>query len=152
MNKPSNHASYGLLQSLPVPIRPWELIGIDFMGPLLESKNRHGKFDMITVVINHLTCMVHILPSRSDYKAKDVTELVYENIYKLHSLPAQIISDRDSLFTSTFWQTLHKLIRTELRLSSSFHPQTDSSMERVNKMIGQMLRMCIDIDQKNWAN
>ena len=107
---------------------------------------------MITVVIDHMTCMVHILPSRSDYKAKDVAELVYENIYKLHGLPAQIISDRDSLFTSTFWQTLHKLIGTELRLSSSFHPQTDGSTERANRTIGQMLRMCIDIDQKNWAN
>ena len=99
MNKPNNHQPYGLLQTLPVPSQPWELIGIDFMGPLPESKNWLGKFDTITVVIDHLTSMVHLIPSRSDYKGKDIAELVYENIYKLHSLPARIISDRDSYFT-----------------------------------------------------
>ena len=152
MNKPNNHQPYGLLQTLPVPSRPWESIGIDFMGPLPESKNRLGKFDTITVVIDHLTSMVHLIPSRSDYKAKVIAELVYENIYKLHGLPARIISDRDSYFTSTFWQTLHRLIGTELRMSSSYHPQTDGSTERANRTIGQMLRMCIDKEQKNWAN
>ena len=121
------------------------------MGPLPESKTRLGKFDMITVVIDHLTSMVHLIPSKSNYKAKDIAELVYENVYKLHGLPSRIISDRDSLFTSTFWQVLHKLIGTELRMSSSYHPQTDGSTERANRTIGQMLRTCVDVDQKNWA-
>ena len=107
---------------------------------------------MITVIIDHLTSMVHLVPSRSTYKAKDVAELIYDNVYKLHGIPTRIISDRDSLFTSTFWQTLHSLIGTEIRMSSSFHPQTDGSTERANRTIGQMLRMCISPDHRNWVN
>ena len=72
MNKPNNHQPYGLLQAIAVPTRPWQSIGIDFMGPLPESENRHGKFDMLTVIIDHLTSMVHIIPSKSTYKARDV--------------------------------------------------------------------------------
>ncbi|TDL21790.1 hypothetical protein BD410DRAFT_697835, partial [Rickenella mellea] len=32
--KSTNHPPYGLLKTLPVPNRPWESIGIDFIGPL----------------------------------------------------------------------------------------------------------------------
>ena len=68
-SKPSNQKPYGLLNPLPVPTQPWEAIGIDFVGPLPESKNRDGTFDSITVVICLLTAMVHLIPSRINYNA-----------------------------------------------------------------------------------
>ena len=122
ISKSSNHAPYGLLKPLPIPLRPWETIRIDFVGPLPESKNRLGNFDMIITIIDHLTSMVHLVPSVSTYRAKDVAELIFENVYKLYGLPINIVSDRDSLFTSQFWEKLHELIGTNLKMSSSFHP------------------------------
>ena len=62
-SKPSNQKPYGLLNPLPVPSLPWEAIGIDFVGPLPESQNRDGSFDSITVIIDLLTSMVHLVPS-----------------------------------------------------------------------------------------
>lgn len=56
--------------------------------------------------------MVHLVPTRTTYTAE------------------RIISDRDSLFTSTFWRELNRLLKTEMRMSSSFHPQTDGMTER----------------------
>ncbi|KIM61079.1 hypothetical protein SCLCIDRAFT_85350, partial [Scleroderma citrinum Foug A] len=37
-SKPRNHPNYGLLGTLNIPSYPWETIGIDFVGPLPESK------------------------------------------------------------------------------------------------------------------
>lgn len=128
-SKPPNKKPYGLLNPLSVPTRPWEAIGIDFMGPLPDSKNRDGTFDMITVIIDLLTGMVHVVPSRQNFKAKQIAELIFEHVYKLHGLPKAIISDRDSLFTSTFWRKLHELIGIELKFSSAYHPETDGSTE-----------------------
>uniref|UniRef100_A0A0A8YRH5 Integrase catalytic domain-containing protein n=1 Tax=Arundo donax TaxID=35708 RepID=A0A0A8YRH5_ARUDO len=51
------------------------------------------------------------------------------NIFKLHGLPQAIISDRDRIFTSALWQELFRLAQTHLRLSSSYHPQTDRQTE-----------------------
>src|SRR6266702_7457947 len=109
-SKPSNQKPYGLLNPLKVPSFLWESIGIDFVGPLLESRNRDGVFDAITVVICLLTAMVHLILSRINYNAKQLAELMFEEIYKLHGLPKNIISDRDVLFTSVFWDHLHKLL------------------------------------------
>ncbi|KAJ3487529.1 hypothetical protein NLI96_g3480 [Meripilus lineatus] len=130
---------------------PWQYIGIDFVGPLPASTNRLGSFDMICVVIDLLTSMVHLTPTVQTYGASQMAEVIFENVYKLHGLPERIISDRDTLFTSTFWKRLHELLRTELRLSSSYHPQTDGATERANRTMTQMLRQCVRPDQKDWV-
>lgn len=115
---------YGLLNLLEVLGKPWESIGIDFFGPLPESSNRDGTFDSITVVSCLMSGMVHPIPSRTTYTARQMAELVFEQIYKLHGLQKSIVSDRDVLFTSTFWQRLHQLMGTKLKMSSAYHPET----------------------------
>jgi len=151
-SKPSNQKPYGVLNPLLVPGIPWESIGVDFVGPLPKSKNRDGTYDSITVIICLLTAMVHLVPSRINYNSKQITELMFEEVYKLHGLPKHIISDRDVLFTSTFWVHLNKLIGTQLNMSSAYHPkrmdQWNELTERsrkcfvsvliINKMIGYL--------------
>jgi hypothetical protein len=150
-SKPSNQKPYGLPNPLPIPGNPWESIGMDFVGPLPESSNRDGTYDSITVIICLLTAMVHLIPSRINYNACQLAELMFEEVYKHHGLPKNIISDRAVLFTSTFWGHLHKLLGTKLKMSSTYHPQTDGSTERANRMVTQMLRQCINAKQTDWV-
>lgn len=124
---------------------------MDFVGPLPESRDRDAAYDSITVVIDLLTAMVHLIPGRTNYTAMHVAELVFAKIYKLHGLPRAIISDRDVLFTSRFWKRLHQLIGTELRMSTAYHPQSDGSTERANRTITQLLRQCINPNQRDWV-
>ena len=151
-SKPNNQKPYGLLNPLPVPTYPWESIGMDFVGPLPESGNRDGIFDSLTVVICLLTSMVHLIPSRINYNASQLAELMFEHVYKVHGLPKNIISDRDVLFTSVFWSRLHKLIGSKLQMSSAYHPQTDGATERANRTITQMIRQCIHPNQRDWVS
>ena len=72
---------------------------MNFVGPLLSSSNRNGIFDSITIVICLLTAMVESLPSRINYRAPELAELMFEGVYKHHGLPKNIISDQDVLFT-----------------------------------------------------
>ena len=62
------------------------------------------------------------------------------------------MSDHNTKFTSRFWCELHRLMGTKLLMSTAFHPQTDGATERENHSIGQILRMIINDDQKNWAD
>jgi len=96
--------------------------------------------------------MVHLIPSRDNYNAKQMAELMFEEVYKHHGIPRSIVSDRDVLFTSTFWERLHELIGTQLRMSSAYHPQTDGSTERANRTVTQMLRQCINEKQTDWVS
>ena len=51
-----------------------------------------------------------------------------------------------------FWHELHRLMGTKLLMSTAFHPQMDGATEWANCSIGQILRMIIHDDQKNWAD
>ena len=70
------------------------------------------------------------------FTAHQVAMAFVDNIYKLHSLPEVIVSDRDPIFTSKLWSELFKLTETELAMSSSRHPQTDRQTEKVNQCLG----------------
>src|SRR4051794_30679305 len=48
---------------------------------------------------------------------------------------------------SQFWLHLHGLIGTKLKMSSSYHLQTDGVTKRMNRMITQMLRRCVNDEQ-----
>ena len=58
-SKDTNSKLTSLLHSLPIPDRPWQSIGLDFMGPLLKSNN----FDYLLVVIDQLMSQVHHVPT-----------------------------------------------------------------------------------------
>lgn len=73
------------------------------------------------VVICLLTRMVHLrTPSQANYNAKQMIKLMFEEVYRHYRLPKNIISDCDVLFTSTFWNHLHQLLGTQLKMSSVY--------------------------------
>ena len=61
-------------------------------------------------------------------------------------------SDRDKLFTSGFWKELHKRTRVDLRMSTSFHPETDGSSKRSNKTMIEALRHYVNLRHSDWVD
>jgi hypothetical protein len=121
---------------------------MDFVGPLRDNKG----FNYLLVVIDRFSSMVHIIPTTTTVNALGVADLYFREIVRLHGLPKSIVSDRDSKFTSTFWNKLHRLLGTRLLKSTAFHPQTDGATERANRTVGQLLRAMVDSDQSNWLD
>ena len=147
MTKPTMQRPMGLLHSLPIPRKPWESVGMDFVGPLPQSKGN----DYLLVVIDRLTSMIHLVPTTTKVTAKEVAWLYLKEVVRLHGVPDSIVSDRDARFTSKFWKELHRLMGTKLLMSTAFHPQTDGATERANRSVTQILRALVNSDQTDWA-
>ena len=96
--KDMNSKWIGLLHSLPIPDRPWQSIGMDFMGPLPKSNN----FDYLLIIIDRLTSQVHLVPTMMTVTARGITWLILKKVMRLHGIPESIVSDRDTKFTSIF--------------------------------------------------
>jgi hypothetical protein len=76
-------------------------------------------------VVNRLTKFAHFYAILTEYNPFQVAELFFREVFKLHGLPRNIISDRDSWFIGTFWRELFRLMGKELTPSTSYHPRTD---------------------------
>jgi hypothetical protein len=147
MGKTSNQLKPGLLHSLPIPSRPWQSIGMDFVGPFPECQG----FDYLWVIICRLTNQVHLTPISVRTKTTELAWFYIRDIVRLHGMPESIVSDRNSKFTAKFWRELHRAMGTKLLMSTSFHPQTDGHSERAIRSIGQILRSTVSPDQKDWV-
>jgi hypothetical protein len=79
-----------------------------------------------------------------------VAQAFLSNVYKLHGLPQALVSDRDRVFTSTFWRELFKLADVELRLSTAYHPQSDGQTERVDQCLETFLRCFVHACPRQW--
>ncbi|CAJ2662565.1 unnamed protein product [Trifolium pratense] len=130
--KTTNTLPAGLLQPLPIPSQVWEDIAMDFITGLPLSFG----YTTIMVVVDRLTKYAHFIAMKTDYTSKSVAEAFMHNVVKLHGMPKSIVSDRDKVFTSTFWQHLFKLQGTTLAMTSAYHPQSDgqTELDRINIM------------------
>ncbi|GJZ46469.1 reverse transcriptase domain-containing protein [Tanacetum coccineum] len=75
---------------------------------------------------------------------------LYRNIVLRHGVSISIISDRDSHFTSRFWQSMQNALGTQLDMSTAYHPETDGQSERTIQTLEDMLRACVIDFGKGW--
>jgi len=101
---------------------------------------------MIFVVVDYLSKYAHFAPLQAYFTVIKVVEVFVANVVKLHEFPCSIVSDRDKVFISSFWQHLFKLHGTSLKMSLAYHLQTDGQSKAVNKCVEMYLR-CFSSDQ-----
>jgi hypothetical protein len=121
-NKDEHTHPTGLLQPLPIPEHKWESVSMDFITGLPKAQGK----DCIFVVVDRLTKFAHFFAISMDFSASQVADLFFREVFRLHGLPKTIVSDRDSIFMSIFWQELFRLVGTELTPTlATIHKQMD---------------------------
>jgi hypothetical protein len=153
VSKSERHQPYGKLQPNKAPTARWQVVTMDFIVKLPKSKDPLTKveYDSILVIVDRLTKYSYFVPYLEASDAEQLANTILRVLVSEHGMPEEFITDRDKLFTSTFWKSLMTLVGTHHKLSTSFHPQTDGQTERINQIIEQYLRSYIDYQQTNWV-
>ena len=84
------------------------------------------------VVVDKISKETHFIPIKTTYKAANIVDIFMKEILRLHGIPTVIISDMDPNFSGNFWKYLFKGLDTKLNSSTSYYPQMDGKIERVN--------------------
>ena len=121
---------------------------MDFVTDLPNSEG--NKATWIFMVIDWLTKIAHFLSCTKEMNRWQFSEHLMREIFRLHGLSKDIITDRGSIFTSDIWKETTKELGIERRLSTVFHPQTDGQTERNNSTWKQYLWAYINYQEGNW--
>ncbi|GKD97131.1 putative reverse transcriptase domain-containing protein [Tanacetum coccineum] len=97
----------GLLVRPEIPMWKLEKIIMDFIIKLPKTLNEH---DTIWVIVDRLTKSAHFIPTRETDSMETLTRLYIKEIVSRHGVPISISLDRDSHFTSRFWQSLQSAL------------------------------------------
>jgi hypothetical protein len=112
---------------------------------------KFGNKLVIMVVVDHLSKYSHLCAIQHPFTACTMAQFFMDKIFKLHGMPHSIVSDRDPMFTSNFWQEFFKLQGTQLLLNTTYHSQNDGQTEIVDKCLETYL-WCFSSDQQHqWA-
>ncbi|GJP71568.1 hypothetical protein CLOP_g2389 [Closterium sp. NIES-67] len=145
--KSSKQKKTGLLQPLPIPEQPWQVVSLDFISGLPTTTSGH---DAILVVIDKFSKMGHFIPTHTTARTEETAQLFVRYIISQHGIPTTLISNRDPKFTSKFWKELMTLLGTKLAMSSAYHLWTDGQTEHLNQIVEQLLCVACKDDISKW--
>ena len=108
-------------------------------------------YDAIWVFVDKLSKMAHFVPvAKEGLTSEGLAKLFFQHVFRLHGMPRVLVSDRDNRIDTEFWQTLFKKAGTISNMSTSHHPQTDSTGEATVRMIIDLCRRFVNSNQDDW--
>ena len=110
---------------------PWEIISVNLIGELPMSQG----FNTICIIIDHFSKQIHAIPTNTELVSKGMAKIYQDNVFKLHSIPQKVISDRGPQFESWFMKDLYQLLGIEDNSSTAYYPQTNEQTECINQEI-----------------
>lgn len=120
---------------------------MDFITGLPKAKG----YQAIMVVVDRLSKYAYFVPLKNPYSAKTLTDVFVKEIIRLHGIPMSIVSDRDPVFVSNFWQEIFKMQGTHLKMSTTYHPQAEGQTKVLNRCLETFLRCFIADQPKTWV-
>src|SRR6185436_17297398 len=127
---------------------PFEIIGIDHVGPLTKSK---GGFEHIIVAQDYLTKWP-IAEAVRTTNTKEALDFLRDRIISVFGCPKQIITDQGAAFTSHHWRTMMETWRIKHVTTSAAHPQANGQVERMNQTILKSLRRTLGPKKELWPD
>ena len=148
VSKHRRHRPDGVFTPLPVPMKRWQVVTVDFVTGLPETSSG---YNAIATWTDKLSKMVHLVPYRfDDSSAINIARMYLDHIWRLHGAPLQVICDRDPRLVSSFFTDFNKLLGTKISATTAFYPQGDGQSENTNQTMEQVLRTLVESHEKEW--
>ena len=145
--KHRTHKAHSTAKSYKVPDYPWQVMTMDEKSGLPKTVRGNDAF---WVFMDKLSKRGHFFACKHKLTSVQIARVFMDVVFKHHGIPEVIISDRDALFTASFWDTLWKLIGTNLNMSSTNSPQTDGQSERTIKTVVEMIANYAEAHPRDW--
>ena len=146
--KPRRHAPVGLLQPIPIPSQPFEVVSMDFIPELPLSSG----FDNILVIVDKLTQYAIFIPTTVSVTEIEIAELFFHHIISKFNISQQVTMDRDARWKGEFWKKICKKMGMIRSLTTAYHPQANGQTEVLNQSLEISLCAYFGPSRNDWVN
>jgi hypothetical protein len=108
--------------------------------------------DQLWVIIDCFIMMGQFMAlKKKETKAENLVLVFAYEIWRLHRIPTDIVSDWDWRFTSIFWKACLMAIGVKPWILTAFYPETDGKSEQVKQTIEAFLRALVKLKMSHWV-
>ena len=143
--KPEQRAPAGLMGTRPPVRSPWQVISLDFVGPLPRSSRGSNT---ILVISDYLTKYVLTFPLRAA-TARNLVRTLEDQVFLVYGAPQYLICDNGVQMRSREFRNLCAEYGVKISYTPLYHPQADP-VERVNRVVKTMLGSYVKDDHRKW--
>ena len=120
----------------PIPVqKPFQIVGVDIMElPITTRGNRY------VIVFQDFLTKWPLVFAAPDQKAIRIAHLVAEELFPMFGVPDAPLSDRGANLLAHVIQDVCQLLGVKKLNTTSYHPQCDGMVERLNRTLKTMLR------------
>ena len=142
----NRHRPPDFLQPIQPPNDIFQVLGMDWWGPITPSLNGNKYFLIITDRLSGYV-IVKTSPTNS---AQDTARILMEHIILVHGPPDILLTDQGTHFNNELLQAIAHLTASKHIFSTPYHPQTNGQTERWNSsFVTQVAKYCNN-DPSNW--
>ena len=137
----------GALKPLKPPDGVWQLISMDFHGPLAPASQRGNRY--IIAATDILSKFV-VTKAVRDCTAQTAARFVKEELISKFGTPRCILTDNGTHFTATMMEELLKQIGTTHLYATPYHPETNGQIERYNSTMDAKIAALSNERKTDW--
>ena len=127
--------------------KPMEVIALDFMS---IRTNRRGGFKHILVIVNQLTRICVLVPTR-DQTAATAARILCERCLTFFPEPTFIISDGGPHFTANLFHEIAQIRGVNHHIVTPYSQWANGGVERLNKVIEDKLAAILNSRNDPWT-
>ena len=124
---------------------------MDFITDLFLNAHNDHVYNSVLIIINQYIKIAYYLFIIKLIDVCSLADFMYHHIFLMFSWPEGIISDRGSVFISSYWFAVYEHIKVKRHLSITFHPQMNNQTEQQNSTLKQYLKCFCNWKQNDWA-
>ena len=125
---------------------PFERVAMDIVGPL--PRTARGNRYILTVV-DHFTKHVEAYPL-PDQEAASIARVFLNEFVARFGVPYVVHTDQGANFESSLMKELCKVLGIAKTRTTPYHPQCDGQVERMNRVIIELLALNVQNPTDNW--
>jgi hypothetical protein len=144
---PQRQKTPGTLQPITPPDGVWQLVSMDFHGPITPTSQRGNKY---IISLTDILSKFVVTKAVRDNTAQTTVRFLKEDVISKFGTPRCILTDNGTHFTSTMMNELIKQIGSTHLYSTPYHPQTNGQVERYNSTIDAKIAALSNLRKTDW--